>query len=112
MSWLSDIQVFLNQGDEVAEEPATERQVDFIDRLSKMEDAEPFWKELDAASVNIFLTIGEASELIGRVMDHFTWLAVHEGHSPFADPSPFLNDGTRQKDISARVEYLTNLPNT
>ena len=111
MSWLNDIQLFLGD-EEVQEEPATQRQVDFIDLLLTKDEAEPFYSELTAASTNIFLTIGEASELIGRVMDYFNELFVRDGHRVFGDPSPFLNSGTRQKDIASRVEYLADLDNT
>ena len=111
MSWLNDIQLFLGD-EEVQEEPATQRQMDFIDLLLTKDEAMPFYSELAAASTNIFLTIGEASELIGRVMEHFEELFIRDGHRTLGDPSPFLNSGTRQKDIVSRVEYLADLDNT
>jgi hypothetical protein len=110
MSWLNDIQIFT--GEQQEDEYATDRQLSFIDSLIHKEMAEPFYDELCAASTNIFLTLAEASELIGNVIDWFQELEVKEGVSVFGDSCPFLNDGTRQKDICSRVEYLVDLPNT
>ena len=110
MSWLADIQEFIAGTNKP--EQATDRQRWFLRMLSEKEDADPYWRELNQAINNPFLGFEEASDLIEQVMEHFAWLTVHEGHNPMGDPSPFLNDGTRQKDIIARVEYLTHLKNT